>query len=100
MIKFIRSARVEAGKVREAAQWAREVADWINARQPDANVQVYREVFGAAGTLYWISEAADVAMLERQTAEWQATPEWQALMARNAGLLVAGSVQDTVLRSI
>jgi hypothetical protein len=99
MIKVVRSVRVQAGKRREAEQWAHEAADWVNARFPGANLQVYREVFGAAGTLYWIGDAEDVATVERRGAEREADPQWQALVARGAGLFLPGSIRDTLLRS-
>ena len=99
MIKYIRSARTQAGKHREAVQWAREVADWLNTHQPGSNVQVFTEVFGAPGTLYWLGDVEDVATIERQTAERQSESDWQALTARGAELLLPGSLRDTLLRS-
>ena len=99
MIKVIRSVRVQAGRNREAVQWAQEVADWLNTRQPGSNIQVFREVFGNAGTLYWLGDAEDLAALERQVAERDSNPEWQALVERGTGLLVPGTLHDTVLRS-
>ena len=99
MIKYIRSARAQAGKGREAVQWAREVADWLNAHQPGSNIQVFTEVFGASGTIYWLSDAEDLATIERLTAERQAPSDWQALTARGAELVLPGSMRDTLLRS-
>src|SRR5688572_10275484 len=99
MIKYIRSAHPQTGKSREAVQWAREVADWLNARQPGSNVQVFREVFGASGTIYWLGDVEDIATIERQMAERQSDPDWLALTARGGGLLLPGSLRDTVLRS-
>ena len=99
MIKTIRSFQPQAGKGREAVQWAREVADWLNARQSGSNVQVFTEVFGASGTIYWLGDAEDLATIERQTAERQSAADWQALTARGAELLLPGSLRDTLLRS-
>ena len=99
MIKVIRSVQVQSGKGREAAQWAQEVTDWLNARQPGSNIQVFREVFGHAGTLYWLGDAEDIATIERQTAEREPDPEWRALVERAASLLLPGSLHDTLLRS-
>ena len=99
MIKHIRSVRVQNGKAGQAAQWGQEVADWLNARWPDTNAQVFREVFGDAGTLYWIGDFEDIATIERRTAEREADPEWRALMQRNVDLFVPGSLHDTLLRS-
>jgi hypothetical protein len=100
MIKYIRAIHAESGKGREAMQWAREAAEWINARQPGANVQVFREVFGNAGTIYWVGDGDDVATLERRTTERDADPEWRALLERSAGLFVPGSLRDTLLRAV
>ena len=99
MIKYIRSAHPQAGKAGEAVQWAREMADWLNARQPGSNVQVFTEVFGAPGTIHVLSDVEDLATMERQMAERQPDSEWQALSARGAALIVPGSRQDTLLRS-
>jgi hypothetical protein len=99
MIKVIRSVQVQSGKGREAAQWAQEVTDWLNARQPGSNIQVFREVFGNAGTLYWLGDAEDIATIERQVAERESNPEWRALVERAADLVLPGSLHDTLLRS-
>ena len=99
MIKLIQSGRPLPGKSREAMQWAREVADWLNARQPGSNVQVFTEVFGASGTIYWLGDVEDIATIERQVAERRSDSDWLALMARGDGLLLPGSLWDTVLRS-
>jgi hypothetical protein len=61
---------------------------------------VLRGVFGADGTVYWLGDAEDVATIERQIAEREADPQWQALVARGAGLFLPGSIRDTLLRSV
>jgi hypothetical protein len=95
----VRAIDSRAGKAREAVQWAQDAANWINERQPGSNLQVFREVFGHAGTLYWVGDAENVAMIEQRTAEREADPEWQVLVERCAGLFLPGSIRDTLLRS-
>jgi len=46
MFRFHRTARVSRGKFPEAAQWAKEVAGYINTKYAPVSVQAYAELFG------------------------------------------------------
>ena len=100
MIRALRAVSVQSGKARQAVQWAKEVAEWVNTHQPGHDVRVFRELFGRSGTIYWTSESEDLATIERLTAEREDDPEWQALMERAAGLFAPGTLRDTLLRSV
>ncbi len=60
---------------------------YVNQRFAPTNVQVFVEIFGNAGTLYWIADVESVAAMENLDNQLNAGPEYQALLAEGAGLL-------------
>jgi hypothetical protein len=99
MIRFIRSVRVQPGKQREAAQWAQEVAQQVS-RLSGTDAQVFTEVFGEAGTLYWVTQHQDFATLLQVMEQMPQDQQLQDAVARGADLLVGGTLRDRVLRSL
>ena len=98
MIRFVRIAKVEAGKAQEALAWAKEVAEHYRSSF-GIPIQVFVEVFGENGTLCWMGDAEDIATLERNGLQWPEKPGFQELAQRGATLLVAGSMRDRLLRA-
>ncbi len=98
MIRFVRMAKVEAGKAQEALAWAKEVAEHYHTSF-GIPVQVFVEVFGEPGTLCWMADTEDVATLERNWDLWREKPGFLELNQRGGGLLVAGSMRDRLLRA-
>ncbi|MGN6362556.1 MAG: hypothetical protein ACTHNK_19415 [Thermomicrobiales bacterium] len=99
MIRFMRSVQVEPGQERAATQWAIEIAQRVS-RIAGTDVRVFIEVFGQAGTLYWVSDHPDltaVARVEEQLAQDQQT---HAIAARGAEFIVGGTVQDRLLQAV
>ena len=101
MIRLMRSIQVNRGRRDEAIRWAREVADYLNRTRPaERPVEVFVEVFGAVGTIYWVSDFDDLAAVEQAQAESQQDEQWQALIRRSVDLFVDGSMRDLVLRAV
>jgi hypothetical protein len=100
MIKILRSSRIRGGKVAEATQHAKAVASYVNQRFAPTNVQVFVEIFGDAGTLYWITDVESVAAMEDLDNQLNAGPEFQRLLAEGFSFFVEGSFHDTLLRSV
>jgi hypothetical protein len=52
MVRLHRVSRANPGTFPAAAQWAKEVAGYLNANFSATNVTVYEELFGEVGTLH------------------------------------------------
>lgn len=101
MIRWQRSIQAKMGKMQEAIQWAKEVAEYLNAHHPETSVQVFTGRFGTWNTIYWVSELKDLAALERWQAQFTSDEGYQKLgrKSREAGLWVDGSGFDSLMES-
>ncbi len=100
MIKVLRSIRIRGGKFAEATEHAKAIANYVHHRSSSANVQVFAEVFGNVGTLYWIADLESVAALEELDNQLNAGPEFQALLVEGFSLFFEGNFHDTLLRPV
>jgi hypothetical protein len=99
-MKILRSIHCRGGREAEAVQQAKAIAAFVNKRFPTANVQVFSEVFGKPGTLYWIGDIENAGAMENLDNQLNADPEWPALLMQGDGMFVDGSLRDTLLRSL
>ena len=99
MIRWTRSARIDPGKFMEAMQWAKEMAEFISKKH-GVQTTVYLDSFGEYGTIRWFADHADLATLEKFGHQIFADQEYLQRLSRAPGLIVPGSVFDTVMRSI
>ena len=99
-MKILRSIQCRGGKEADAVQQAKAIAALVNKRFPSANVEVYAEVFGRAGTLYWIGDVENAGAMESLDNQLFGDPEWTALLKKGEGLFIDGSLRDTLLRSL
>ena len=102
MIYFVRSAEVDRSKVDEAFGWAVKVANWINGKFSEANVQVLRNVSGPLGAVHWLSTSDSLASFEQLMAALESDQEYQGMIAeaREQGLFAQGSLRDSIYRSV
>ena len=59
MIRFQKSALIRTDQISEATTWAKELAEYVNARYPQYPVQAYVERTGDAGVIHWIADFSD-----------------------------------------
>ena len=100
MFRFHRTARASRGKFPEAAQWAKEVAGYINTKYAPGSVQAYAEAFGDLGTVHWYADYEDLATIEKLNAQLLADPEYGAMLKKSADLYIEGSLHDTLIQSL
>ena len=101
MVRFHRSARTARGRrLLQALQWAKEVAEYINSKYPEATVLVFAEQFGAQGTVHWYADYEEIATLDRIGSELLADEEYQSILDNAAELFIEGSVNDTLMVSV
>lgn len=100
MLLFVRSALPRAGRFQEAYPWAREIGECVVRSSELERVDVFSEVLGAVGRIYWVGEIADLAMLERVMAQLQSNEEYMGLVSRGGELIADGTLHDLVLRPL
>lgn len=100
MYRLQRTGNISRGKVLEARQWAKEVAEYINKNYAPVSVQAYSEIFGDIGKVYWYTDAEDLASIEDFNAQLLMDQGYQALVNKTADLFVKGSIHDRLIQSL
>jgi hypothetical protein len=100
MIRFQRFAQARGDKFLEAAQWAKEVTEYINSNYPEASVQVFTEQYGAYGAIYWHSDAEDIATIDRFGAQLMTDEGYLTLLSQSEGYFIEGATKDTLMQTI
>lgn len=100
MIRFQRTARILLGRGQEAGRWAREVAELLNRKYPEAQVQVFASRFGEIGRVFWHADFTDLTAMDAWQQKVGADEEYWELVGKVSDLLIEGSTEDTVLGSV
>ncbi|MFC1553619.1 DUF6039 family protein [candidate division KSB1 bacterium] len=53
-VKWLRTSMVFDGQMEGATKFAKNVTEYVNKNYKDVNVQVYKEVIGTGGKIYWL----------------------------------------------
>ena len=99
MIRWTRSARIVPGKMLQAMQWAKEIAEYVSNKYK-TQVSVYMDSFGEFGTIRWYCDYADLAALEKLGNQLATDQEYWEKLKKAVDLLTPGSAFDTVMRAI
>lgn len=97
MIRFQRSIRSVRGRNLEAIEWAKEVAEYVNGKQPNYKVQAFSTRFGDLGTLVWQVDLEDLAALDTYQQAIGADQGYWELIKKGAELFIEGTTYDSVL---
>jgi antibiotic biosynthesis monooxygenase (ABM) superfamily enzyme len=100
MIYHVASGTIEPGKEKEAEEWLLELADYVNQKFPGAHVQIARNINGANDRAHYMESFDSLSAWESASATLRDDGDWQALLARWQGLVVAGSVEHNFYRVI
>jgi len=100
MIRWQRSIRTARGRNNEAIQWAKEVTDYVNSKQPGYKVQAFSLRFGELGTLVWQADADDLAALDKFQQAIGADQGYWDLVKKSTELFIEGSLHDTVFETL
>jgi hypothetical protein len=100
MIRFQRAARMSRARQQEAIPWAKEVAEFLNRKYPEAEFQAFTSRFGDIARVVWQADFADLAALDAYMQKIVADQEYWELVGRTGDLFIEGSIEDTVLGSI
>ena len=96
MVRFMRSAIAVIGRFPDAMAFANEIADYVRGTY-GVDLKVYVE---SDGTIYWISDYPDFETFGSTRAAITADAGYWEIIAKAEGLLLDGSLQDTVLTAL
>ncbi len=98
MVYAQRTAISLLGKRKEAFNWAKEVAKYINEKF-NQNVEVYTQAMGdrPLGTIYWIGKHENLTKLEEFNQKLAADQGYKDLLAKSVDLFVSDSIYDSII---
>ena len=100
MIRWQRSIRSARGKNFEAVQWAKEVTDYANSKQPNYKLQAFSSAFGDVSMLVWHADFEDLAAFDRYGQFFNTDPGYLELLKKATDLFIEGSVYDSAFESL
>ena len=99
MIRFVRTASIAPGKVADALAFAKEISTFIS-KQYGVQLQVMMPVGGNPHRIAWRAEYANLGVMEEFQAKTMADPKYQKLLASGSANFIAGSVNDSIWRTL
>ena len=99
MIRFQRSGKTKSGKLLDGIRFAKEIAEYINAKYAPVSVQVYTELFGNVDTIHWYVDYKDLATVESINTKLLADQGYWAIVNKGMEFFVDGSFRDCLISS-
>lgn len=99
MIRFVRTASVAPGKLADALAFAKQISAFIK-KQYGVELQVMMPVGGNPHRIAWRSEYASLGSMEEFQAKSMADPKYQELLSKGGPCFIAGSVNDSIWRTL
>jgi hypothetical protein len=100
MIRWQRTIRAKVGKGLEAVQWAKEVTNYVNSKQPDYKTQAFSSTFGDINLLVWHVDFEDLAALDKFSKFFETDQGYLELVRKAADLFIDGSVYDSAFEGL
>ncbi len=97
MVRWVRTGRAKAGKMSQAVQWAKEIAEYINKKY-GVTVSAFADVFGEIDTIRWYVDYANLDAIEKLRSELILDRDYLKKVSPVAELFIEGSFHDTVMR--
>lgn len=99
MIAFNRTAGIVPGKTAEMLAFAREIAAHMK-RQYDVELEVMMPVGGNPQRIAWTTRYPNLAALEAVNEKIMGDRAYWEMIAKASGCFVAGSVRDSIWRTV
>ena len=100
MIRFQRSIRISRGRALEATQWAREVSEYINGKQPNFKAQAFSSRFGDVNMIVWHIDFADLAALDKYQQSFNTDSGYWEMIKKGSDYFIEGSVYDSAFETV
>jgi hypothetical protein len=99
MIRFVRTASIAPGRLGDSVVFAKQIVDYIG-KNFGVKLEVMLPVGGNPNRIAWRTEYANLAALEDFTSRSSADPKYAELVKSGAMNFIAGSVHDSIWRTI
>jgi hypothetical protein len=99
MIHFVRTVKIAPGKMPEAMAFAKKLASYLEGN-PGIKVDVSVPLAGNPSRISWYSQYRDLAELESTMNKIDADSKYGELVREGATLIMPGTANDTLWRSI
>jgi hypothetical protein len=96
MVRFIRSAVPVIGHHPDAIAFGKEITEYVRAKY-GTDTQLFVD---SEGTLYWITDYQDHAAFGEVRTAIVSDPGYWEIVNRAKGLLLDGTIADTVINSV
>ncbi|MGI9624969.1 MAG: hypothetical protein ACR2PK_19230 [Acidimicrobiales bacterium] len=93
------TAQIANGNIAAAMQWGSEVAEMVTGIT-GSNVNFYRDLYGAFGSVSWLSGQPDGAGIDAAQAALAAAPEYLAKIDEGAPLFIPGTANQGIATRI
>ena len=100
MVRFQRTAYAAGVNVLKAINWAKEVTEFINSKQPAGNLKTFTGRFGEYGVIYWSADFEDFPALDSWIQQIQADQGYWEMLTKADGLFQQGRGVDVVMTSV
>ena len=98
MVRWVRTATANAGKLGPLVQWGKGVTDHINSKH-GANLTMFVEQFGRP-RVHWAIDVGSLVELETLLKKVQSDEEYQKRLSTVGDLILSGSTHDTLVESV
>ncbi len=99
MIIFNRTANIAGGKGAGAMAAAHEIASYVKDKH-GLELEILMPIGGNPFRITWTARYGSLADLETMTASLMGDKDYMALTAKNADYFIAGSLRDTIWRTM
>lgn len=99
MIAFTRTASIAAGKIDSTVAFAKEVCAYFQ-KNYDVTLEVLMPIGGNPNRIRWASRYDNLAAWENQVNKMRADPVFQAMVTKASENFIAGSLEDSLWRTL
>ena len=99
MIAFKRTASIAPGKMAQAIGFAQEIKSYLK-RSYDIDLEIQVPIGGNPNRIGWATRYTDLAAYDAATAQMTADKAYWEMVSKASDLFIAGSVEDTLWRSV
>jgi hypothetical protein len=99
MIVFSRGAAIAPGKIGSAMAFAHQVSAYLKTTY-GIELEVLMPVGGNPNRIGWSTRYADLAAMEVATTKMTADPKYWEIVNAGAANFIAGSIRDSIWRTV
>ena len=100
MIRWQRSIRGSGARSLEAVQWAKEVTDYVNSKQPNYKLQAFSLRFGDVNMLVWQVDFEDLAALDKYQQFFNTDQGYWEMVKKAEDLFIEGTTYDSAFETL